>query len=119
IASLHLSTGTLLELIPLSLPPGFFACGVDSGGADSGKVGGVRLFEASRHHPKMQVTSGNGFELRCFFFDCCLCTSVMMSSTGRSAGHEGGADCASNPALKRTTVTARRTSTPSLYRRNR
>src|SRR5215471_20478883 len=106
-ASLHLSTGGLLEL-ELSLPPGVWTGGVDSG-ADSGTVGGVRLLEPLRHQPKMHSTLGNGFALRFFFFDCSLCTSVMMSSTGRSAGHEGGADCASIPALKTTTVTAHRT----------
>jgi hypothetical protein len=53
--------------------------------------------------------------LRCFLLDCCLCTSVIMSSTGRSAGHEGGIDCASIPALSRTTVTAHRAYTPQLY----
>src|SRR6476469_8659005 len=105
-----MSTGILLELV-LSFPPGFFAWG-----AGSGMVGGVRLLEWSRHQPQMQMTSGNGFELRCFLFDCCLCTSVMMSSTGRSAGHDGGADCASIPALRTITVTARWTYTLQLYR---
>src|SRR5215467_4869957 len=42
----------------------------------------------------------------------------MMSSTGRSAGHEGGADWASIPALKTSTVIAYRTYTPPLYRRS-
>lgn len=95
----------------LSFSSSLLACG-----SDAGKVGGVCLLEWSRHQPQMQMTSGNGFELRCFLLDCCLCTSVIMSSTGRSAGHEGGADCASIPALRRTTVTAHRTYTPRLYR---
>jgi len=77
----------------LSLVPAVSGCG-----AVPGKVGGVSFFERSRHHPQMQMTSGNGSNLWFFFFDCCLCISVMMSSTGRSAGHEGGEDCASSPA---------------------
>ncbi len=39
-----------------------------------------------------------------------------MSSTGRSAGHDAGADCASIPALRTITVTAHRTYTLQLYR---
>ncbi len=98
-----------------SFLPGSFAGGADSG-PDSGTLGGFCLLAWPRHQPPMQITSGKGFVLRCFLLDCCLCISAMMSSTGRSEGHDGGIDCASIAALRTITVTARRTDTRQLYR---
>src|SRR5258708_3628166 len=109
IALSHASIGTLLELVPLelvSLELVFSPLGISARGAGFGTVGGV--LEWSVHHPKMQMTSGKGLGLRCFFLDCCFCSSAMMSSTGRSAGHEGVADCANIPAVTTTTATAHR-----------
>src|SRR6476619_6713446 len=89
------------------------ALGIAARGAGFGTVGGV--LEWSMHQPKMQVTSGKGLGLRCFFLDCCFCSSAMTSSTGRSAGHEGGGvDCANIAALTTTTATAHRMCTQSL-----
>src|SRR6266850_1964381 len=111
IALSHASIGTLLELVPLELV--FSPLGISARGAGFGTVGGV--LEWSVHHPKMQMTSGKGLGLRCFFLDCCFCSSAMMSSTGRSAGHEGGgADCANIPAVTTTTATAHRICTQLL-----
>ena len=96
----------------------FFGGGPASGAGclDSGTVGGVGALDRPRHHPKMQMLFGNGFETRCFFFDCSLCISATMSSTGRSAGHEGAEDCASIAALKTAKVSAQWTFTRQLYR---
>src|SRR5437764_9406184 len=91
IRSSHLSLellGPLLELAELV----FWPLGVSARGAGPGMVGGVLGWP--RHHAPIHMPSGKGLLLRCFFLDCCLCISAMMSSTGRSAGHEGGADCA-------------------------
>jgi hypothetical protein len=107
-----LAAGFLLELSILELASvELFVLlpGVPAGGAELGTVGGV--FERSRHHPHMQILSGNGFELREVFLDCCLCISAIMSSTGRSAGHDGGTDCATMLALRISTATAQRTFT--------
>ncbi len=63
------------------------------------------------HQPQLQWSVGDGSVLRCFRLDCSLCTSVMMSSTGRPAGQEDGADCANTAAHKTTTDAASLTCT--------
>jgi len=92
---------TELALLSLVLP---------TRGAGAGKVGGV--LEWSKHNPQMQVIGGKGSVLRLVFLDCSLWTSAMMSSTGRSAGHGGGTDCAITAAFTITTAATHRTSTP-------
>jgi hypothetical protein len=104
--------GGLLELVlSAALEPFRGGPVCDAGGLDSGRVGGVLALDRLRHHPKMQMLSGNGFETRCFLFDCVLCISATMSSTGRSAGHEDAADCANIPALKISNISAYKTFT--------
>src|SRR5436309_10470917 len=102
--------GLLLELSELELL--FGSLGVSARGAGPGMVGGVLGWP--RHHAPIHTPSGKGLELRCFFLDCCLCISAMMSSTGRSAGHAGGADCANIAMLTPTTATAYRICMKSL-----
>jgi hypothetical protein len=60
-------------------------------GAGSGRDGGV--FVVSRHQFQRHPTEGSGFLFLFAFFDCCLLTSAMMSSTGRFAGHELTGGC--------------------------
>jgi hypothetical protein len=81
-------------------------------GAGSGKVGGV--FETSMHQPQLQWMAGEGSAFRRFLLDCSFRTSAMMSSTGRSAGHPDGSDCANIVALTITTAVARPICTDSL-----
>src|SRR5260370_22923946 len=91
----------------------FWSRGVSPRGAGSGFVfGGL---EWSKHNSEIQITSGKGLVLRFVFLDCCLFISAMISSTGRSAGQEGGLDCANIPALTTTIAKTYRMWTTPLY----
>src|SRR5260370_8267607 len=94
--------GMVLERVELV----FSAGGVSPRGAGSGVAFG--FLERSKHNPPIQIASGKGLVLRFAFLDCCLLISAIISSTGRSAGHEGGLDCANIPALTTTIAKAYR-----------
>src|SRR5262249_12095285 len=113
-ASSHSFARVVLELALAELASPL--CGVSARGAGSGTLGGVR--EWSIHQPQMQVTSGNGLVTRCFLLDCCLLSSAMISSTGRSAGHDSSTDCANIPVPTITTTNVHPIGTESLYRQH-